>query len=49
MPFRLEKCGRMIVKTGKVMMSGGVDLPLGHIADIKAIALNASVFHSYMI
>uniref|UniRef100_A0A8C4WGB1 Reverse transcriptase domain-containing protein n=1 Tax=Gopherus evgoodei TaxID=1825980 RepID=A0A8C4WGB1_9SAUR len=35
MSFGLEKCGRMVVKRGKVVKTDGVELPAGHIADIQ--------------
>ena len=35
MSFGLEKCGRMIARGGKVIKTDGLELPVGHIADIQ--------------
>lgn len=37
MSFGLEKCGRMVVKKGKVLMTNGVDLPSGHIVEYRLV------------
>ena len=35
MSFRLEKCGRMVTKRGKVVHMEGITLPEGRIADVE--------------
>lgn len=35
MSFRLNKCGQMVAKWGKVIQTKGLELPEGRIGDIK--------------
>lgn len=35
MSFKLEKCGLMVVKRGKVVKINGMQLPAGHMAKIQ--------------
>lgn len=37
--FRLEKCHKIVAKRGKVVKIDEVELPAGHIADIKTAVM----------
>lgn len=35
MPFILEKCSQMVMKTGKVVRTEGIELPEGNVPDAE--------------
>ena len=47
MSFGLEKCGRLIVKRGKVTTTAGIDLPEGHIDDVAEKYKYLGILQSY--
>ena len=47
MSFGLDKCGRLIVKRGKITKTDGIDLPEGHIDDVEEKYKYLGILQSY--